>query len=72
MRSAIMHTLCNILIYIKSLPSSIAPLILFLFYILGLRMRMMPRAAPSAMVDGARGAGVRRCSFSIVESKEQR
>ena len=31
-------------------------------YKLGVRMRMMPRAAPCAM----RGAGVRGCSFSIV------
>ena len=27
-------------------------------------MRMMPRAAPNAMRDGVRGAGVKRCSYS--------
>ena len=35
--------------------------VVMLLHLLGVRMRMMPRAAPS----GARGAGVRRCSFSV-------
>ena len=49
---------------LSAIYSQFFALVIVSNYLLGLHMRMIPRAAPIAMRDGARGTGVRHCSES--------